>query len=231
MINELSNSIKELDSFTYSVSHDLRAPLRAIEGFSARLEKDQAEKLDDEGKRRLKIIQDNVKRMNRLIDDLLALSRISRAELNRKKVDMNALAISAWKSLLDSNPGITADLRIDDLPKASGDGSLLMQVFSNLLSNAAKYTGKRKIALIEVGGEAKGKEIFYYVKDNGAGFDMKYYDKLFGVFQRLHSESDYEGTGVGLAIVQRIIHRHGGRVWAEGKLGKGATFYFSLPKK
>jgi PAS domain S-box-containing protein len=230
LINELSNSIKELDSFTYSVSHDLRAPLRAIEGFSAMLEKDQAEKLDDEGKRRLKIIQDNVKRMNRLIDDLLALSRISRSELNRNKVDMNALAKSAWKSLLYSNPGITADLRIDDLPKASGDGSLLMQVFSNLLSNAAKYTGKREIALIEVGGEAKGKEIFYYVKDNGAGFDMKYYDKLFGVFQRLHSESDYEGTGVGLAIVQRIIHRHGGRVWAEGKLGKGATFYFSLPK-
>ncbi len=230
LIAKLELANKELESFSYSVSHDLRAPLRAIDGFSSMLMKDLESQLDEEGKRKFNLIRDNTKKMNNLIDDLLKLSRIGRTELNRKKVDMKGLAGSAWQALLDANPGITVDLKMADLPKASGDEGLLSHVFSNLLSNAAKYTRKRKKALIEVGGETNGKEAVYYVRDNGAGFDMKYYDKLFGVFQRLHPESEYEGTGVGLAIVQRIIRRHGGRVWAEGKVGKGASFYFSLPK-
>jgi light-regulated signal transduction histidine kinase (bacteriophytochrome) len=167
--------------------------------------------------------------MNHLIDDLLALSRVGRTELTRKKIDMNKMVKSVWEQQLAANPGLSISLRVGDLPQSSADGSLLFQVFSNLLANAIKYTRKRKEAAIVVGGETNGRENIYYVQDNGIGFSMKYYNKLFNVFQRLHSEIDYEGTGVGLAIVQRIIHRHGGRVWAEGKVGKGATFYFSLP--
>ncbi len=225
---EAANS--DLESFTYSVSHDLRAPLRAIEGFAAILAKSARGKLDEDEIRRFNLIRDNTKQMNHLIDDLLALSRIGRVEISRKKIDMEKLAEAVWQQHLDANPGRVISFRRSDLPRAVGDESLIWQVFSNLLSNSVKYTRKRKKAVIEIGGETKNGEGIFFVKDNGTGFDMKYYDRLFGVFQRLHSESEYEGTGVGLAIVQRIVNRHGGRVWAIGKVGKGATFYFSLPR-
>ncbi len=169
--------------------------------------------------------------MNHLIEDLLALSRVGRSNLTLKKIDMNKLLDSVWKQEQEAHPEIAVALETGDLPEAVGDQSLIWQVFSNLLANAVKFTRKRKKAVVEVGGEIRNGENIYHVKDNGTGFDMKYYEKLFGAFQRLHPENKYEGTGVGLAIVQRIINRHGGRVWAEGKVGKGATFYFSLPAK
>ena len=221
---------KELESFSYSVSHDLRAPLRAIDGFSSLLLKTLDGKLDKDERRRFNLILDSTKKMYHLIDDLLALSRIGRTEQILEKVDMNRLAESVWQQQLAANPDHKIDVKIGKLPSAIGDEGLLRQVFLNLLANAVKFTKKRKKAIIEIGSESNEKENIYYVKDNGTGFDMKYYDKLFGVFQRLHLESEYEGTGVGLAIVQRIIHRHGGRVWTEGKAGKGATFYFSLKR-
>ena len=167
--------------------------------------------------------------MDRLINDLLDFSRSSRAPISSNKIDMDRLVKEIWDEQLSANPDRKMELKKGKLPKAVGDEALIRQVLSNLLANAVKFSKKKKTAEIEIAGESTGKENVYFVKDNGAGFDMKYYDKLFGVFQRLHSGSEYEGTGVGLAIVQRIIHRHGGRVWAEGKIGKGATFYFSLP--
>ncbi len=228
-ISQLELANKELESFSYSVSHDLRAPLRAIDGFSSMLMKTLEGKLDQEERRRFDLIRDNTKKMNHLIEDLLALSRAGRFELTLKKIDVNKLVNSVWKQEQEAHPEIAVALKTGDLPEAVGDRSLLWQVFSNLLANAVKFTRKRKKAVVEVGGEIRDTENIYYVKDNGTGFDMKYYEKLFGVFQRLHPENEYEGTGVGLAIVQRIIHRHGGRIWAEGKVGKGAIFYFSLP--
>jgi PAS domain S-box-containing protein len=230
LISELATINKELESFSYSVSHDLRAPLRAIDGFSSLLLKTLEGKLDKDERRRFNLILDSTKKMYHLIDDLLALSRIGRTEQILEKVDMNRLAESVWQQQLAANPDHKIDVKIGKLPSAIGDEGLLRQVFLNLLANAVKFTKKRKKAIIEMGSESNEKENIYYVKDNGTGFDMKYYDKLFGVFQRLHLESEYEGTGVGLAIVQRIIHRHGGRVWTEGKAGKGATFYFSLKR-
>ena len=229
LIAKLEAANRELESFTYSASHDLRAPLRAISGFSANLAKTLSEKLTEEEMHRFDLIQDSTEKMNHLIDDLLALARISRTHLTKTTIDMNKLAKAVWQEQLAANPKRKIKMKQGDLPAISGDRSLIWQVFSNLLANAVKYTRKRKAPVIEIGGEIKGSENLYYVTDNGAGFDMKYRDKLFGVFQRLHPQSDYEGTGVGLAIVQRIVHRHGGRVWAEGKVNQGATFYFSLP--
>ena len=226
---ELEDANREMETFSYSVSHDLRAPLRHIDGFAAMLSKTAREKLDEQETRNLDIILDSAKRMNHLIDDLLSLSRLGRKELSWNVIDLDGLVRAVWQEQLLSHPTRAMKLKIGDLPQASGDRSLIRQVLINLLDNAIKFTGKRKKAEIEIGGEVKGDEVIYYVRDNGAGFDMKNSEKLFGVFQRLHSDSEYEGTGVGLAIVQRIIHRHGGRVWAEGKVGKGATFYFSLP--
>jgi PAS domain S-box-containing protein len=231
LISDLESANRELESFTYSVSHDLRAPLRAIDGFSSMLMKTMDLKLDQEEKRRLALIQENTTKMNRLIDDLLALSRVGRAEIMHKRINMTRIAESTWEQQLTLNPDLKIDFVAYSLPDAFGDEGLILQVFSNLLSNAVKFTRKRRKPVIEIGGKTSRSETVYYIKDNGAGFNMKYYDKLFGVFQRLHSEREYEGTGVGLAIVQRIIHRHGGRVWAEGKVGKGATFYFSLPRR
>ena len=228
---QLEEANKELESFSYSISHDLRAPVRAIDGFSSMLMKTLDKTLDDEARRRFNIILESTKKMNHLIDDLLALSRIGRAAMTRKKIDMNKMTKSAWQQQLSINPDRTIVLKNGDLPDAFGDGSFIFQVLVNLLSNAVKYTGMRKDAVIEIGGEIKQLENIYYVKDNGVGFDMQYHDKLFGVFQRLHRMEDFEGTGVGLAIVERIIHRHGGRVWAEGEVDKGATFYFTLPQK
>jgi PAS domain S-box-containing protein len=227
---QLEEANKELESFSYSVSHDLRAPLRAVNGFS-RMLLDEGERLDDETNRKIQVIRENVLKMDRLIRDLLYFSRSGRAQISRAIIDMDRLVNEIWKEQLSNNPSRNMELRKGDLPPAFGDEAMIRQVLTNIISNAVKFSSRKKKSVIEVGAESDTKENIYCVKDNGAGFDMKYYGKLFGVFQRLHSEREYEGTGVGLAIVQRIVHRHGGRVWAEGKVGKGATFYFSLPNK
>ena len=220
----------ELEAFSYSVSHDLRAPLRAIDGFSRILLEDYTDKLDDEGKRFLNIIRNNTQKMGQLIDDLLAFSRVGRQEINLLNISMTELAKGVFEELKGTVTGQAIQSNINSIPNADGDRSMIRQVFFNLLSNAIKFTGPKGTSIIEIKGWTEENENIYYVKDNGVGFDMQYINKLFGVFQRLHSASEFEGTGVGLAIVQRIINRHGGRVWAEGKLGEGATFYFTLPR-
>lgn len=221
---------KELESFSYSVSHDLRAPLRAIDGFARIFAEDHGEKLDDEGKRLLSIIRDNARNMGKLIDDLLAFSRLGRTPIDPSPIDMTELADSIRQELMPNGEAQSLSFKIDPLPKAFGDPALMRQVLVNLFSNAVKYSGKRSKACVEVGSTSDKDENVYYIRDNGVGFDMNYSSKLFGVFQRLHGQDEFEGTGVGLAIVQRVIQRHGGRVWAEGEVDKGATFYFALPK-
>ena len=228
---ELELANRELEAFAYSVSHDLKAPLRAIQGFSRMLLGEHAARLDEEGLRMFNVIVDNTQTMARLIDDLLALSRLGRQQIRKSPVNLAVMARQVFEQLQVQEPDRDLRLVVHDLPPAWGDHSLLKQVMMNLLGNAIKYTRAKKTAAIEVDGYTEGRETIYCVKDNGVGFDERYAHKLFGVFQRLHGGSEYEGTGVGLAIVQRIIHRHGGRVWAEGKVGEGATFYFSLPKK
>ena len=225
---QLETANKELEAFSYSVSHDLRAPLRAIDGFSRVLLEEYKDKLDDEGKRYLNIVRDNTQKMGQLIEDLLALSRLGRKEMQVSRIDMAKLAKTVFDELKDANPGRNIQLEIKTLPPANGDQAMIHQVFVNLISNAIKFTKFKENAIIEIGSIARMNENVYYVKDNGVGFDMQYLNKLFGVFQRLHSAEDFDGTGVGLAIVQRIIHRHGGKVWAEGKVNEGATFYFNL---
>ncbi len=220
---------KELEAFSYSVSHDLRAPLRAIDGFSEILSDDYKDKLDDEAKRLINVIRKNTRDMNQLITYLLDFSRLGRQLLKSVEIDMKTLAGEVFDELKILNPKRNIELEIKDLPDAIGDRSLVRQVFLNLLSNAIKFTGPRKIAGIEIGFLQKNKQLFYCVKDNGVGFEMKYAGNIFGVFQRLHSSEEFEGTGVGLAIVQKIIYKHGGKVWAEGEVGKGATFYFTIP--
>lgn len=222
---------KELESFSYSVSHDLRAPLRAIDGYSRMILRDQRDHLNDDAKRKFDLIRSNTQMMGKLIDDLLAFSRLGRLEINMTRLDMEGLVNDIWMELQIINPDRRIDFKVDKVPASKGDRTLIKQVYSNLLSNAVKYTKNRDKARIETGGYKRENENVYYVKDNGVGFDMDYYDKLFGVFQRLHSADEYEGTGVGLAIVQRIIHRHGGSVWAEGQVEEGAAFYFTLPIK
>ncbi|MHB8909770.1 MAG: PAS domain-containing sensor histidine kinase [Syntrophales bacterium] len=226
---QLEEVNRELESFSYSVSHDLRAPLRAIDGFSRMILRNIGEHFDEETGRQFNLIRDNVRKMGQLIDDILAFSRLGKQGMAVSTIDMDELVREAWDALRTVNPDRRVTLRSDGLPPGTGDRALIRQVFTNLLSNAIKFTGNRDAALVEVGGCADENETVYYVKDNGVGFDMAYHHKLFGVFQRLHSEDQFEGTGVGLAIVQRIIHRHGGRVWAEGKVDGGATFSFSLP--
>jgi two-component system sensor histidine kinase/response regulator len=226
---QLEAANKELEAFSYSVSHDLRAPLRAIDGFSRLVLEEYASKLDDEGKRLLAVIRGNTHKMGQLIDDLLAFSRLSRQQVIFAPVDLAALADTVFFELKNSEKGRKIELEIDALPAAFGDRSMLRQVLQNLLANAIKFTRPRSRARIELSGRTGKDENIYQVKDNGVGFDTEYAHKLFGVFQRLHNSEEFEGTGVGLAIVQRIVLRHGGRVWAESKGGKGATFYFSLP--
>jgi len=187
--------------------------------------------LDDDGKRVCGVISAEASRMGQLIDDLLAFSRLGRKEMYSSKIDMQALAVSVFNELTKEAERARIDFQITKLPSTKGDPSLIRQVWVNLLSNAIKFTSKKERAIIEVGSQPSKDELIYYVHDSGAGFDMEYANKLFGVFQRLHSESEFDGTGVGLAIVQRIIHRHGGRVWAESETEKGATFYFALPRK
>jgi PAS domain S-box-containing protein len=230
-IDKLEASNKELDAFSYSISHDLRAPLRAIHGFTKMLSEDYTDKLDNEGKRLIETVLRNTGKMGRLIDDLLAFSKLGKKELRITTVDMTELATAVVNEIKYSSSPIKASIVIHPLLPADGDSGLLTQVFANLISNAIKYSEKKDTPVIEVGCREEGDEAVYFVKDNGAGFDMKYYDKLFGVFQRLHREEEFEGTGVGLALVKRIITRHGGKVWAEAEVGKGATIYFSLNKR
>ena len=220
---------KELEAFSYSVSHDLRAPIRAIDGFSKILLEDHADKLDDEGERLMNIILKNARKMGNLIDDILEFSRLGRKNIRKSRINVEQLAEEIFDELKTSVTGRDLRLSINTLPNAYGDTAMIRQVMENLISNAVKYTGFKDNAVIEIGGKEDNNEIVYYVKDNGAGFDMKYADKLFGVFQRLHSAGEYEGTGIGLSLVKRIIEKHDGKVWAEGKVDEGATFYFTLP--
>jgi len=225
---QLEAANRELEAFSYSVSHDLRAPLRAIDGFSLAVAEDYGTLLPEEGRRYLQVIREGAQRMGALIDDLLAFSRLSRRPLKVAPIEMNKLVNNVLEELLPLEGNRVVEICNGDLPAASGDTTLLRQVWFNLLSNALKYTRRRSPAVIEIGSAWQDKELVYFVRDNGTGFDMRYVDKLFGVFQRLHRAEDYEGTGVGLAIVQRVVHRHGGRVWADGKEDHGATFYFTL---
>ncbi|WP_050478047.1 ATP-binding protein [Herbaspirillum rhizosphaerae] len=225
---KLETSNKELESFSYSVSHDLRAPLRAIDGFARMLEEDIADQLDEEGKRKLDVIRNNTRNMGRLIDELLEFSRLGRKELSFGHLDMSALAQAAFTEATNLAVNDTT-LSLGELPAARGDITLIKQVWFNLVSNAFKFSAKREQAHIAIRGAEENGVLTYTISDNGAGFDMRYYNKLFGVFQRLHRVSEFEGTGVGLAIVHRIVTRHGGRIWAEGVVGEGATFHFTLP--
>jgi len=228
-VEEVAAANRELEGFSYSVSHDLRAPLRAIHGYSRMLVEDYADKVDGEGRRYLDVIARNTKRMGELIDDLLDFSRLGRQPLHQSPVDMESLVTLVCDEALAAAPGRRLEFRRGALPPAHGDSSMLRVVVTNLVANAVKYTKGRDPAVIEIGSGADGGGTAYFVKDNGVGFEMEYAHKLFGVFQRLHRTEDFEGTGVGLALVQRIIQRHGGRVAAEGRVGSGATFTFVLP--
>lgn len=219
---------KDLEAFTYSVAHDLRAPLRIINGYSNILKNDYPQAFDDEAKKLLSMITSNVDRMGKLIDDLLNFSKLGKLSLNRKLVDLYQILNDVCCEQLKLVSPDRVELRIGKIEPANCDHNLMQHVFSNLISNAIKYSSKKEKALIEIGSDRKDDEIIYFVKDNGDGFDMKYADKLFGVFQRLHRSSEFEGTGVGLAIVQRIVTKHGGKIWARAEVNKGATFYFSL---
>jgi len=220
---------QELEAFTYTVSHDLRAPLRAINGFVGILLETYAPVIPAEARHYLDRVATNAQTMGHLVDDLLRFSRLARQPLRTQEVDTRALVRNALEQLAPALEGRQVELTVADLPTGRGDPALLEQVFINLIGNAVKYTQGRKPARIEVGARpGEDGEAIYYVRDNGAGFDMQYANKLFGVFQRLHRSEEYEGTGVGLAIVQRIVHRHGGRIWAEAEVDKGATFSFTL---
>lgn len=228
---ELQAANRELETFTYSVSHDLRQPLRAIDGFLSLLKERLGTELDDESRRYMATISDEALRMANLIDALLSFSRSGRFEMNKSAVDLEALAHEVMDQLLPSAAGRNIDWRIGALPVVNGDRAMLRMVFANLISNALKFTQPRERALVEVGSQSGAEgEVVIHVRDNGVGFDMQYAQKLFGVFQRLHGIDEFKGTGIGLANVRRVIARHGGRTWAEGKVGVGATFYFSLPQ-
>lgn len=225
---QLEVANQELEAFSYSVSHDLRAPLRAVNGFARILLEDYAADLEGEAQEYLQLVRDNAQHMGQLIDGLLTFSRLSRQPLSKQPVALADLVRQVFSGLRPAQEGRHIDLKIGALPVCQSDPVLLQQVFANLLANALKFTQQREVAVIEVGCQEDKGEPVYFVKDNGAGFNMAYADKLFGVFQRLHRAEEYEGTGVGLAIVQRIIHRHGGRIWAEAAVNHGATFYFTL---
>ncbi|MCE5265854.1 MAG: two-component sensor histidine kinase [Deltaproteobacteria bacterium] len=227
--NQLEAANKELESFSYSVSHDLRAPLRAIDGYSRMILRREEKNFDGETRRQFDSIRSNVDTMGHLIDDLLAFSRLGKQEMTKSRLDMEWMIRDVWQNLITIHPDRNMVLGVEGVQPGMGDRSLIREVFSNLLGNAVKFTRSREVTRIEVGSRVEGNETTYWIRDNGIGFDMQFHDKLFGVFQRLHSPNEYEGTGIGLALVNRIIHRHGGRVWAEGKVDAGATFYFSLP--
>jgi light-regulated signal transduction histidine kinase (bacteriophytochrome) len=225
---ELKRTNKELESFSYSVSHDLRAPLRAIDGFSHALLEDYADKLDAQGKNYLDRVRTACERMSQLIDDLLALSRVIRQEMQRRNVDLAVIARTVVDQLAQAEPDRRVEFLAPGNIPVKGDPGLLRIALENLMGNSWKFTRKKSDARIQLGITDKDGQKVFFVRDNGAGFDMTYADKLFGAFQRLHEASDFPGTGIGLATVQRIVHRHGGRVWAEGAVNQGATFYFTL---
>ncbi|HXN50919.1 MAG TPA: ATP-binding protein [Candidatus Acidoferrum sp.] len=225
---QLAAANKELEAFSYSVSHDLRAPLRSIDGFSLALLEDYADRLDEEGKNDLQRIRAATQRMGVLIDDLLNLSRMTRAEIRKEIVNLSTLARSVAQGLQEVQPERRIDFRIEDHLEAKADARLVRVVLENLIGNACKFTSKMSSACVEFGKTHQNGNSAYYVRDNGAGFDPAYANRLFGAFQRLHGVTEFPGTGIGLATVQRIIHRHGGKIWAEGAVEKGATFYFTL---
>ncbi|MFA6470238.1 MAG: PAS domain S-box protein [Bacteroidota bacterium] len=227
---QLENANKELEAFSYSVSHDLRAPLLTINGFTQFLAMHLEDKLDEEGKRLLSIIRTNTQTMQNLISALLMLSKTNKKELEMTRIDMQQLAQETYGDIASAEAQNKINIIIPTMPEARGDKLLLRQVWSNLLSNAIKFTLAKDERTISVGGRSEEHRVVYFVKDSGAGFDMKDAGKLFGVFSRLHSDTEFEGTGIGLSIVRRVIHRHQGEVWAEGEVGKGATFYFALPR-
>lgn len=227
--NQLEAANLELEAFSYSVSHDLRAPLRAIDGYARILADDYSAQLGAEGQRRIDVVQREARRMGLLIDDLLRFSRVGRQPLSMQRVDMTAMVREVFAELRATAPNRDIELALDDLPAAMADPGVIRQVWVNLIGNALKFTGTRPLARIEIGASESNGATMYFVRDNGVGFDMKYGDKLFGVFQWLHASADFEGTGVGLALSQRIVLRHGGRMWAEGAVDHGATFSFSLP--
>ncbi|HEX4405807.1 MAG TPA: ATP-binding protein [Polyangia bacterium] len=228
----LESSNRELEAFAFSVSHDLRSPLRAIEGFSSLLEETYGAQLDDDARQMFSTIRRNALRMGRLIEDLLRLSRLGhRAIQPVVEIDMREVVETVLAGIRAATPGLALDARVGALPPVVANAELLRQVWANLLENAVKYSRRRTVSVVEVEGHREGDEVTYTVNDNGAGFDPQYAHKLFGVFERLHSDHEFEGTGVGLALVKRIVERHGGRVWAEGRPGAGATFGFGLPER
>ena len=230
-VNEqLEAAYRDMESFSYSASHDLRSPLITIDGFARLLEEDYAEKLDDEGRRFLAVIRGNSKKMWQLIEDILSFSRVSTKEVQKARINMESLARQVLGELKEAMNGKDIRVEVKTLPQAFGDLPMIRQVFMNLLSNAVKYTPVHKASEIEIGGKGSSDENVYYVKDGGVGFPMESADKLFTLFHRLHDPKQFKGTGVGLAIVKRIVEKHRGRVWAEGKVNEGATFYFSLPR-
>lgn len=228
---ELEMVNKELESFSYSISHDLRAPLRTAHGFMEIFSEDYVDKLDDEARRIMDKVLISIKKMTLLIDDILEFSRLGRQELIKSKVSMDELVMEVWEEQMIGQEQRTIHFERKDLPGVNGDRKTLKQVWVNLISNAIKYSRQKELAKIEIGSYEKNGDTIYYVKDNGAGFSMDYYSKLFGVFQRLHNDREFEGTGAGLAIVQRILKKHGGDIWAEAKPGEGATFYFTVEEK
>jgi PAS domain S-box-containing protein len=230
-VRKLEAANKELETFSYSVSHDLRAPLRAIHGYTKILKEEYVTKLDPDAQSMMDSVMHNAKKMGQLIDDLLSFSQLGRKELQKRETDMETMAKTVVLDLKRTMDTSQAEVIVHPLPKAVVDSNLMHQVFVNLISNALKYSSKKKKPVIEIGAAEGETETTYFVKDNGTGFDMKYYDKLFGIFQRLHDSTEYEGTGVGLALVKRIILRHEGRIWAEAKPDEGATFYFTLKKQ
>jgi len=228
---QLEAANKELESFSYSVSHDLRAPLRHVTGFAILLQKQGSAILDEKNLHYLNTISESAKQMGILIDDLLAFSRMGRSEVKRSRVRLGQLVEGILKELQEETKHRDIAWKVGELPEVYCDGSMLRLVFVNLISNAVKFTRPRSKADIEIGCIPEKDEFVFFVRDNGVGFDPKYQDKLFGVFQRLHHQDEFEGTGIGLANVRRLIHRHGGRTWADGEVEKGAAFYFSLPNK
>ncbi len=226
---ELQAVNRELEAFSYSVSHDLRAPLRSVDAFAKMIEEDYAERLDDEGRRLLQVIRDSARDMGQLISDLLAFSRLSRKDLKMWRIGMSELIEDVRRQVEQVETGRAIRWNLGELPPAFGDEAMIREVLINLLANAVKFTRPRLEAAIGISGRVEGNNVVYSLTDNGVGFDMAYKDKLFCIFQRLHTTAEFEGTGIGLALVQRIVQRHGGRVWAEGKVNEGATFYFTLP--